>query len=290
MSQGPPSNRPAEHAQRPQPAPNVEASLTPEAGWHVLHLFYRIDRAGLGRLAPDDRARGRTSLIEALTTHESIAQLHCFTVMGHKADFGVMAAGTDLRALRALQTRIAASPLGPVLALVDSFCSLTEVSEYVPDVERYAAILREREKMDPESAQYKTRVTQYANRLEAMNRQRLTPEFPDWPCYCFYPMSKMRVEGQNWFMLPFEQRNALMADHGKSGMAFAGRVTQLITSSTGLDDWEWGVTLWARNPQYIREIVYTMRFDEASARYALFGSFYYGYILDPQTLIDEIAL
>ena len=97
-----------------------------------------------------------------------------------------------------------------------------------------------------------------------MRRQRLTPDLPPWPNTCFYPMNKKRKVGENWFLLDFAERSRLMAEHGRSGMKFGGRVTQLITASVGLDDWEWGVTLWARNPAFLKEIVYTMRFDEAS--------------------------
>src|SRR4029077_644424 len=92
------------------------------------------------------------------------------------------------------------------------------------------------------------------------------------------------------YLLPFEQRSELMSQHGRSGMKFAGRVSQLITASTGLDDWEWGVTLWARNPSYLKEIVYTMRFDESSAKYALFGDFYFGYILPPSGQMEWTRL
>ena len=99
-----------------------------------------------------------------------------------------------------------------------------------------------------------------------------------------------RQPGQNWYMLPFEERSELMSQHGRSGMKFAGRVTQLITASTGLDNWEWGVTLWGRNPTYLKDIVYTMRFDESSARYALFGDFYFGYILPPNELFEVVRL
>jgi chlorite dismutase len=90
-------------------------------------------------------------------------------------------------------------------------------------------------------------------------------------------MNKKRKVGENWFTLEFAQRNRLMAEHARSGMAFAGKVTQLITVAVGLDDWEWGVTLWAQNPEYLKDIVYRMRFDEASARYAEFGPFYVSY-------------
>jgi chlorite dismutase len=111
-----------------------------------------------------------------------------------------------------------------------------------------------------------------------MRLARLEPELPPWPNACFYPMNKKREVGENWFTLPFAERSRLMAEHGRTGMSFGGRVTQLITVAVGLDDWEWGVTLWARRPDWLKEIVYTMRFDEASARYAEFGPFYTGYV------------
>ncbi|MBX6313806.1 MAG: heme-dependent peroxidase [Isosphaeraceae bacterium] len=271
----------------------VPATLIPPSGWHFLHLFYRLDRAALAQLSESDRRQGRDQVQAALDQEgkAGVEQLQCFAVLGHKADFGLMLAGPDLRAIRGVQTALEASGLGPALVPSYSFYSLTEVSEYVPDAEQYGQILREREGMDPDSPAYRTKVAQYANRLEGMNRQRLYPEFPDWPCLCFYPMSKMRQgEQQNWYLLPFDVRSELMAGHGRTGMKFAGRVTQLITASTGLDDWEWGVTLWAKNPAYLKDIVYTMRFDESSARYALFGSFYFGYLLPPAELLDELRI
>jgi chlorite dismutase len=216
--------------------------------------------------------------------------MQCFVVPGHKADFGVMMAGKDLKAVHSVQTAVQASALGPALRPSYSFYSITEVSEYVPDAEEYSRILRDREGLDPESNVFKARVSSYTQRLGPMNQQRLYPEFPDWPCLCFYPMSKMRSGDQNWYLLPFEQRSELMAHHARSGMNFAGKVSQIITASTGLDDWEWGVTLWARNPAYLKDIVYTMRFDESSARYALFGPFYFGYILSPAEMLDTLRV
>lgn len=299
MSQGAeatsPSDRtfPMQHGHRPASSSRVPATLVPEGGgWHVLHLFYRIDRAALAALSPEARRLGREQVIQALTLTEGggVGQLHSFAIPGHKAEFGLMIAGSDLRAIHSVQTAIQGSALGPALVPAYSFTSLTEVSEYVPDVEQYAKVLRDREGMDPEAPAYQARVAQYEKRLGPMNQQRLTPDFPDWPCLCFYPMSKTRLEGQNWYLLPFETRSELMAQHGKSGMLFAGRVTQLITASTGLDDWEWGVTLWARNPSYLKEIVYSMRFDESSARYALFGPFYFGYILPAAEVLNAVRL
>jgi peroxiredoxin len=286
------TTHPTQHGHRPASSAQIPATLVPQEGWHFLHLFYRVDRAILAGLPAEARTKGLEVLKEVLDPSAPGApdQLQCFAVPGHKADFGIMMAGADLKAIHAIQIAVQASPLGPALIATDSFYSITEVSEYVPDAEEYGRILRDREGADPESSSYKTKVASYAARLGPMNQQRLYPEFPDWPCLCFYPMSKMREGDQNWYLLPFEDRSELMSHHGRSGMKFAGKVTQLITASTGLDDWEWGVTLWAKNPTYLKDIVYTMRFDVSSAKYALFGDFYFGYILPPSELLDTLRL
>ena len=100
-------------------------------------------------------------------------------------------------------------------------------------------------------------------------------------------MNKKRKVGENWFTLDFSERNRLMGEHARSGMKFAGKVTQLISVALGFDDWEWGVTLWARNPAFLKDIVYKMRFDEASARYAEFGPFYAGYVMSPEEVLKH---
>ena len=282
---------PASPGHRPGAATSVTATLVPEAGWHFLHVFYRIDRAALAAIDEPHRKEGRRQLVQAMTREpgQGVDQLQCFAILGHKADFGFMAAGPDLKAIHAIETAIAASAIGPALVPSYSFYSITEISEYVPDAHQYGEVLK-REGADPESPTYKTKVAAYEARLGPMNKQRLFPEFADWPCLCFYPMSKMRLADQNWYVLPFETRADMMSQHGKSGMKFAGKVTQVITASTGLDDWEWGVTLWGKNPSYLKDIVYTMRFDESSAKYALFGPFYFGYILPPADLIGAVRL
>ena len=284
--------QPMQHGHRPASAERIPASLVPDVGWHFLHVFYRVDRAALANLSPEARHEGRRQILEAVDRGRPGApeQLQMFAVPGHKADFGLMMAGTDIRAIHAIQQAVQGSALGPAIVPTYSFYSITEISEYVPDVEAYGKILRDREGVDPESSVYQTTVNAYAERLVPMNKQRLYPEFPDWPCLCFYPMSKMRDGEQNWYTLPFEERTELMSQHGRSGMKFAGKVSQVITASTGLDDWEWGVTLWARNPSFLKDIVYTMRFDESSAKYALFGPFYFGYILPPAEVLDTVRL
>jgi len=280
-----------ERGRRPAPE-EVPATLVPESGWHFLHLFYRVDRDRLRDLSDDERRAGREALVEALGARKpgAVEQLQCFAVPGHKADFGVMMAGPDLKALHAVETAIEASPLGGALIPTYSYYSITEVSEYVPDADRYAEILRDRQGLDPESDMFKAKLAAYTERLGLMNQHRLYPEFPEWPCFCFYPMSKARDGEQNWYMLPFEVRSELMAGHSRSGMLFAGKVSQVITASTGIDDWEWGVTLWSRNPVYLKDIVYTMRYDESSAKYGLFGEFYFGYIVPPRELVETLRI
>ena len=115
---------------------------------------------------------------------------------------------------------------------------------------------------------------------EELKQARLYPQLPPEgkPAFCFYPMSKRRAPGQNWFTLPYDERKELMYGHGKTGRTFAGRVLQVVTGSTGVDDWEWGVTLFAVHPDDLKEVVYTMRFDEASAIYAEFGTFVTGMV------------
>jgi chlorite dismutase len=103
-------------------------------------------------------------------------------------------------------------------------------------------------------------------------------------------MNKKRTVGENWFLLPKEDRSRLMIEHARSGMAFAGKVTQLITVGLGFDDWEWGVTLWAANPEYLKEIVYRMRFDEASARYAEFGPFIPSYVSSAREILSHCQI
>jgi len=167
-------------------------------------------------------------------------------VLGHKADLCLLALGPDLWRLRRFQTEITAAGLD----VVDSYVSLTEVSEYAEGM--------------PEE------------RKQARLYPRLPPE--GMTAFCFYPMSKRRGTEHNWYALPYEARERLMFGHGGVGRTFAGRVLQLVTGSTGIDDHEWGVTLFAIHPDDLKECVYTMRFDEASARYAEFGPFVTGVV------------
>lgn len=270
------------------PAPDAEISLSPHEGWHCLHVYYAFQRSALKQLSAAELTAGRAAFCAALDPAAEGApeRLQVSLVSGHKADFGLMLLDPDPLKLDALHQRLMSTPLGTALVPTYSYVSLTEVSEYVPTVEQYG----QRLVVEGETAgspAYLAKLRAYEAREGMMRKQRLTPDLPPWPATCFYPMNKSRVVGANWFTLPFSERNELMAEHGRSGMKFGGKVTQLITVSVGLDDWEWGVTLWARNPQFLKEIVYTMRFDRASAKYAEFGPFYVSYVTTPAAVLDH---
>lgn len=283
-------NRPAA-SHRPH-TNSVETSLeSADGGWHCSHLYYSWDRAALALLSAEQRSAGREALMAALDPEgeQAPTRLQTLLVSGHKADLGLMMLDPNPLKIDLVHQRLMAGPLGSALKPTYSFVSLTEISEYVPSIEQYGQrIVAEGE--EEGSAAYQTKVKAYENRLETMNRQRLTPEFPPYPNMCFYPMNKKRKVGENWFMLSKADRNTLMSEHARSGMAFAGKVSQLITVGLGFDDWEWGVTLWAARPEYLKEIVYKMRFDEASARYAEFGPFLAGSVCSAEAMLDHCLI
>lgn len=225
----------------------VDGSV-PREGLGVVHLFYRTTVLS-----------DREALLSAFKTAQTAGdQVVAVAMLGHKADLAVMALGDDLWRLRRLQTDLGRAGL----ELVDSYVSITEVSEYAAGVP------------------------------DRMKQERLYPTLPPEgkAAWCFYPMSKRRSAGANWYTLPFEDRKELMMDHGRSGRQFAGRLVQLITASTGLDDFEWGVTLFAQRPDDLKDVVYTMRFDEASARFAEFGPFYTGLIGEPGEVLTALGV
>lgn len=254
-------------------------------------MYYRFNREILNQLSASQRLAGAAQLADVLNPGDgqSPTRLQSFIVSGHKADFGFIALDLDPLKINRVHQRLLCTEIGAALNATYSFVSLTEISEYVPSPEQYAQRLIASGE-DPQAPQFAAKVAAYEKRLPAMNAQRLTPELPPWPAMCFYPMNKSRQVGANWFTTPFSRRNAMMAEHAQSGMAFAGKVTQIVTVSVGLDDWEWGVTLWARCPDYLKDIVYKMRFDEASAKYGEFGQFFVGYVADGQAIAKHCGI
>ncbi|HUX03558.1 MAG TPA: chlorite dismutase family protein [Acidimicrobiales bacterium] len=181
-------------------------------------------------------------------------QIVTAAIMGAKADTCFMVLGEDLWDLRRFQSKIQAAGF----KVAESYVSVTEVSEYASSMP------------------------------EKMINDRLYPVLPPegMHAFCFYPMSKRRGEEHNWYALPYERREELMRQHGTSGRAFRGRVLQVVTGSTGLDDWEWGVTLFGVHVDDLKDCVYTMRYDEASTLYGEFGAFYTGLVGTVDEVLD----
>jgi len=197
------------------------------------------------------------AFINAVKTAEnSGVTVMTVAMLGHKADVGVMALASDLRDLKTLQTAVQHSGL----TVSDSYFSITEVSEYAMGLP------------------------------DEMRNARLYPTLPvpGKNAFCFYGMSKRRVVGANWFAESYERRKEMMEEHGMSGRKFGPRVSQLVTGSTGLDKYEWGVTLFGVHPDDLKDVVYTMRFDEASAQYGEFGDFYVGMLTPVAELVHQI--
>ena len=225
----------------------ADTSAIPSEGWAVLHLVFSIDGDRLTELDIDE-AQG---LIDEFASEQD-AQVISFSVVGAGADFGLILVHPDLARVHRLHRDLMRTELGEVLVEVpeQSMVSLTEASEYI----------------NPDNPN-----------VEQLREGRLHPRnLPDTRLVCIYPMSKSREVGANWFSLDFEERRRLMGGHGRLGSTFAGRVSQMITAATGLSDWEWQVTLFAEDPKAIKDIVYEMRYDEASAVYGIFGPFTIG--------------
>jgi chlorite dismutase len=224
--------------------------VSPTVGVGVLHLFCK----------PTPMFDAEAAVAGVKAAEEAGCQVVTVAMLGHKSDVGIMAIHENMRELRSLQTALQRAGLD----VVDSYVSLSEVSEYA------------------------------AQMPDEMKKPRLYPTIPPnhvdyaMPAWCLYPMSKRRDVNANWFTLPYERRSELMHEHGASGRKFAGRIAQYITGSAGLDDYEWGVTLFGVHPDDLKEVVYTMRFDEASAVYADFGPFYVGMVTPVEELMNSI--
>jgi hydrogen peroxide-dependent heme synthase len=267
-------------------------ALRPKEGWHVLHLFYRVDPGQWQILGPEERLNAKTNLSELIQEIRALpsTQILTFSMVSPKADIGFMFLTDDLHAANAVEKKLTLS-LGPeVLIPVFSFYSLTERSEYTTTQEEYAASLTSEKALAAGSPEFQQSMEEFRTRMQKYLSDRLYPNMPDWPIFCFYPMSKRRNPGQNWYALPFEKRKELMLGHAHVGRQYAGKVRQLITGSTGLDDAEWGVTLFAHDIFEIKSIVSEMRFDAVSANYVDFGEFYVGLQLPLGDLFRRIHL
>jgi hydrogen peroxide-dependent heme synthase len=265
--------------------------VVPSEGWGVLHLFFHLRRDILGD-PHFDRGAAAQDLVERIGRFDAEEgyQAIAFSVLGQKADLGLMLLGPDLARLDAFAADLAASPLGQALVPAGSYVSLTEWSEYASTEADESARLVAEEGLAEGTPEHAEALEAFRERMAAYREHRLHPRLPAKRVLGFYPMSKRREGEDNWYALDFAERKRLMGGHARVGRTYSGRVLQLITGSTGLDDWEWGVTLLADDPLALKQIVHEMRFDEVSARYGEFGPFVTGLVAEPAALLGHLGV
>ena len=277
---------------------STSASATaPETleGWYALHQIFSIDREAFQSLSEKRPAVKRNDTV-GTRNDAAPSDRNGWTanvdLIGSKADLMVIHFRPTLDGIGEAQRAFERQPVAATLRHVYSFLSVTEAGLYhlSADLARAAA---ERGGAVGDEA-YTAELTRRASaeRESAHVQRRLYPSIPEGMRYvCFYPMSKRRAIGQNWYALSLDERSRLMQTHGMTGRRYAGRVVQIITGAIGLDAWEWGVTLFARDPLDFKRLVTDMRFDEVSANYADFGDFYVGALAanDLETTVETIV-
>jgi chlorite dismutase len=201
-----------------------------------------------------------------------------FSLLGHKGDLMLVHFRPGFEQLSELQTCLAHLPLWDFFEQATSYLSVVELGLYESSAKAYGALAEKG--LEPHSSEWNAEIEQTLERQREAMKPRLFPEMPPAKYVCFYPMDRKRGEQKNWYQLPMGERQRQMGDHGAIGRRYAGKVKQVITGSIGFDDWEWGVDLFADDPLVFKRLIYEMRFDEVSAVYALFGSFYVGLRLD----------
>lgn len=238
-------------------------------GWYALHDFRHIDWTLWKALSPDERKRAEDSMHSYLTScsaadEQKTGSFAFYSIVGQKADFVMVHLRETLEELNELETEFNKTLFADVTIPAYSYVSIVELSNYLA-----------KSGGDP------------MENPEVV--ARLKPSLPKAKHICFYPMNKRRSGNDNWYMLSMDERRDMMRSHGMIGRSYAGKVKQIITGSVGLDDWEWGVTLFADDALQFKKLVYEMRFDEVSARYGEFGEFYVGNRMDTDQFIRTLS-
>ena len=263
----------------PAERPRAHPPETTE-GWYAFHQLLALDRSALRALAPDERTRIRVeaeSALAAASAPPTGGWSAVVPLVGSRADVMLVHFRPTFDDIGNVQRGLARVELLDYLRPVYTFLSITEAGLYHASAQLAAEAAARGGSVGDATHRAAMNARVEAERGSAHVQRRLFPPLPgDMPYVCFYPMSKRRVPGQNWYALPLEERSRLMMAHGMTGRGYAGRVVQVITGALGFDAWEWGVTLFAADPLSFKKIVTDMRFDEVSAQYAEFGDFYVG--------------
>ena len=243
-------------------------------GYSVLHQMFRFRWTEWRKLDLAKRASCAREVAEAFAASEQAGQFAAYSMIGHKGDLMLVHFRDSFDDLNQAELQLDRTGLQEFLEPVHSYLSVIELGLYDSSVKLFRQ-LTERG-VAPLSEEWNKEVNETIERQKAAMRSRLFPKIPESRYLCFYPMDRRRGEDKNWYMLPIEERQRQMEEHGMVGRRYAGKVQQIITGSIGFDDWEWGVDLFAPEPLVFKKLIYEMRFDQVSAEYALFGQFFIG--------------
>jgi peroxiredoxin len=256
-------------------------------GASVLHQMMRVRWTAWKAIPVAQRSEIVREATDALAEMERnpSGQSAAFSLLGHKGDLIVVHFRQSFDELNQVERRIAQLRLADYLEPTSSYLSVVELGLYESSLKTYSS-LAERG-IAPFSQEWQTEIEEVLARSREAMRPRLYPDIPPHKYICFYPMDRKRGEEKNWYQLPMAERQRQMHEHGMIGRRYAGEVKQIISGSIGFDDWEWGVDLFADDPLVFKKLIYEMRFDEVSAVYALFGTFFVG-IRCPASELDRL--
>ncbi len=249
-------------------------------GSAVLHKMFHLRRAAWRGLDWGHRSRileAATPVLAGMEKGSSEGhpnQTALFSMVGHKGDLMIVHFRDSIEDLHRAELAIARLEISDYLEPTHSYLSVVELGLYESSAKTYGALAEKG--LTPHSPEWNDGVAEVIARQSVAMSPRLFPEIPSSRYLCFYPMDRKRGEDKNWYQVPMAERQRMMHDHGMIGRRYADTVRQIISGSIGFDDWEWGVDLFADDANVFKKLIYEMRFDEVSAVYALFGSFYIG--------------
>jgi peroxiredoxin len=249
-------------------------------GSYVLHQMFRFGRTAWRGEESFHRDRILQQAIAVLESMEGSSAV--YSHIGHKGDLLLVHFRDSLENVHRAELAITQTELADFLEPVHSYLSVVELGLYESSAKTYAELAAKG--FAPHSPEWQAGVADTVARQSAAMASRLYPQIPAARYLCFYPMDRRRGETQNWYQVPMAERQRMMHEHGMIGRRYADSVRQIITGSIGFDDWEWGVDLFADDPLVFKKLIYEMRFDEVSAVYAQFGSFYLGVRIRPSDL------
>lgn len=253
-------------------------------GWSVLHLMYRVRWDRVRALADADRSRLAEEAVNTIAVPDAGATA-LVQVLGHKADLMVICFRRGFEQLGEAQLAFSRTSLHDHLEPTSSYVSVVELGMYEMTAKMHAQVGAAHK---PGSEEFDRAFDAEVETQRERVMSRLFLDMPSARYVCFYPMNKRRGEALNWYSESFERRASMMREHGMIGRHYAGKVTQVISGSIGFDDWEWGVDLFAQDPLVFKKLIYEMRFDEASAKFAEFGPFFTGLQFAPGQLASYL--